>query len=461
MKQQNTGALLSALKPELRLPAARLKACDALPYFSAGVNDLVPYVMPGLGQIGVTSGGVLMYDPDVLGQWTALEAGAVLLHEYMHVFGRHERRFQELVRRGVAQDNKEDRDLWNQAADAEINDNLEDAGLPLPSINGCPPCTPTSLGLDRHLTGEQYFSQLLERRQQQQSGKGKGKGKGGGPGKSPGCGSGAGNPWEDEPDAQTLAKLERDPVSQDVTRQTVAEKIVERANQRGDVPAGLLAQAKSEIPSSDIPWEDQLLTAVSAGVAHVEGMGDYTFTVPSRWQSALIDEFGEDDAPVLPGEHQPLPKVATAFDLSGSVPDEDISRMCGHTMGMLDSLGGMSVTFLACDAAVHAVAEVRTIDDLLKNLKGRGGTDFRPVFEEIAKWPEKPEILVFQTDGFGPAPATPPGYKVIWLITPNGRVPWAAADEGGSWDGEEVDYGTVIWMSKEDRQLHARESKAR
>jgi predicted metal-dependent peptidase len=452
----NNPTKLAALGPALRLPAARLKAAEALPYFAGGVNDLVPHEMPGRGSISVTAGGVLCYDPEVLAQWTALEAGTVLIHEYCHVFSRHMQRFEELLRRGVAQECKEDRDLWNQAADCEINDNLEEAGLPLPNINGCPPCLPQRLQLEPHQSAEQYFVALKDRAQKQPPGGGGG-GKHGPPppGQNPGCGSGAGNPSDDEPDEQTLKKLERDEVSQDITRRATAEKILERNAQRGDVPAGWAAQAEGEIPKSDIPWEDQLRAEVFSSIAHVEGQGDYTFTIPSRYQSALLDEYGDDDAPFLPGEHRPLPKVATAFDTSGSVSDEDLRRMCGHTMAILDCLGGMSVTFLACDAAVHAVTEARSLDDLMKNLKGRGGTDFRPVFTEVAKWTEKPEILIFQTDGHGPAPAAPPGYRVVWLITPGGRKPTGVADGDNGWDGEDVTYGEVIWMDPEDRKRHA------
>jgi hypothetical protein len=438
---QNKGTLLSALGPALRLPTARLKACEALPYFAGGVNDLVPYELPGSGRIGVSKGGVLIYDPELLAQWTALEAGAVVLHEYVHIFSRHAERFEELVRRGVAQNNEQDHEDFNVAADAEINDNLIEAGLPLPSINGSSPITPASLGMPEHLSAEQYFVDILEKRKQGKP-----------PPKSPGCGSGAGNPQDWEPDGQLLSKLERDPVEQDITRRSAAEKIVQRGKERGDVPAGWLAQAEGEIPSSDIPWEDELVQEVFAGVAHTEGIGDYTFTVPSRFQSALIDEYG-DDAPVLPGEHTPLPEVFTAIDTSGSVCDEDLRKMVGHTMGILDTLGGMSVTWIACDAQVHACTEVRSVDEMLTNLKGRGGTDFRPVFEHIKGMQKQPDVLVFQTDGGGPAPEEPPGYKTIWLITPGGQLPYLESAGGP------VPYGRAIWMDPEDRKRHAADKR--
>lgn len=432
---------LAALGPALRLPAARMVALNKMPYFGSGIEDLVPFPMEGSGKVGVTEGGMLCFDPEVFGQWTALEAGTVVIHEYLHLFLRHAARFTELCRRGVAQATPEDHNVFNQAADAEINDDLQAAGLPLPAINGCPPVTPRALGFKENLTAEQYFMLLKEKAQEQQQQPPNGSGKAQPPKapSSPGCGSGAGNPQAWEPDAPAKSKLERDGVSQELTRKVCAEKVLERQKARGDVPAGILAQAEGLIPKSTIAWEDQLRSSVFASCAFISGEGEYTFTVPNRMQSILEDLYG-DDAPVLPGEHQPLPRVLTVFDTSGSVSDDDLLSMVGHTMGILDCLGGMACTFMACDAEVHAVAEVKTPQDIFKHMKGRGGTDFRPAFEAVKKLREQPDVLIFMTDMYGPAPETAPrGYKTIWLVTPGGaKPPW----------------GDSIYMSPEDAARH-------
>ncbi len=53
---------------------------------------------------------------------------------------------------------------------------------------------------------------------------------------------------------------------------------------------------------------------------------------------------------------------------------------------------------------------------MLKHVRGGGGTNFIPVFEELKKLRRPPEVLVFATDGCGPAPQVqPPGMSVIWL----------------------------------------------
>jgi len=50
-------------------------------------------------------------------------------------------------------------------------------------------------------------------------------------------------------------------------------------------------------------------------------------------------------------------------------------------------------------------------------MKGRGGTDFRPVFQWLAR--EAPEaVLLYATDGFGTFPTASPPSPVLWLLTP-------------------------------------------
>lgn len=421
MSRHVSGAVkLAGLGPALRLPVARMVATEKMPYFGGGIAELVPYEIPGTGKIMVSESSVLCYDPELLGQWTGAEAGAVITHEYMHIFLRHTQRFQELVKRGLATLCQEDHEDFNVAADAEINDNLGDAGLPLPNIDGSPPTTPHTLGCPDHLTAEQYYASIKEKKQ---------RGAGPQPPPSWGCGSGAGNPQPEEPEPKEAAKLGHDEVSQDVSRRAAAERVLERQRTRGDVPAGILAAAEGEVPSAVIDWQTQLRTAVLDAAAFINGSGDYTWTVRNRNQGALEHLYGED-APVLPGEHEPLAKVSVVIDTSGSVSDDDLLNMAGETKAILDCLGGITVTFLACDAAVHALVEVRTVEEVLANLKGRGGTDFRPAFAALDKQTQKPDVIVFMTDGEGPAPDRAPTYaKTIWLITPGGSPPaeWGSA----------------------------------
>jgi predicted metal-dependent peptidase len=76
---------------------------------------------------------------------------------------------------------------------------------------------------------------------------------------------------------------------------------------------------------------------------------------------------------------------------------------------------------------VNARIKARTWREVVRHLKGGGGTDFVPVFEAAAHMRPRPEVLVFCTDGMGPAPAEPPyPLRVIWLLVgPYKQRPYA------------------------------------
>jgi predicted metal-dependent peptidase len=86
------------------------------------------------------------------------------------------------------------------------------------------------------------------------------------------------------------------------------------------------------------------------------------------------------------------------------------------------------VHFAALDSRVNTFKKVRYPQQLATLLKGGGGTDFRVGFEQIEKLPlqDKPKIIVFITDGQGPAPAQAPrGIDVVWvLVGAHQQVPY-------------------------------------
>jgi len=57
---------------------------------------------------------------------------------------------------------------------------------------------------------------------------------------------------------------------------------------------------------------------------------------------------------------------------------------------------------------------------------GRGGTDFRPVFEwvddTLSRNEGLPDLVAYLTDGFGPFPKVAPPYPVVWLMPEGSEV---------------------------------------
>ena len=127
----------------------------------------------------------------------------------------------------------------------------------------------------------------------------------------------------------------------------------------------------------------------------------------------------------LPSRQAEQLRIAVALDTSGST-QHDLPRFLAELQRMVRAFGRYEVRLLQCDAAVASderYDEARPLPSDVE-LFGGGGTDFRPVFERLAS--EPPQALVFFTDGHGYAPAHPPPWPVLWVLTPDGEqhAPW-------------------------------------
>ena len=89
---------------------------------------------------------------------------------------------------------------------------------------------------------------------------------------------------------------------------------------------------------------------------------------------------------------------------------------------------------------IHSEEEWKAYSREIK-IQGRGGTDFRPVFQYVAEQKEKRVIrqlkaLVYFTDGDGIYPKCRPAYETAFVFLEEGagmdRVPpWAMTLQGG------------------------------
>lgn len=121
--------------------------------------------------------------------------------------------------------------------------------------------------------------------------------------------------------------------------------------------------------------------------------------------------------------------VVVALDTSGSTQPY-LGHFLGELVGIIASFGSWRLRLMMCDLEIRSdqtFGSDQPID--LQNLRfrGGGGTSFLPVFERLADTP--PKVLVFLTDGFGPAPDAAPPYPVLWALLSDGVRP---ADWGES-----------------------------
>ena len=423
------------LKPREKFVTGRLKATEIMPYLTAAIMKMVPFEVPrgSLGTFGVTPNGVLLYGPECLEKWSVEEIADTFLHEVGHLLRGHADRADAQTKTAMLQSGIEEplfRRLWNVAADMELNDDLVDAGR----------CKegdwrlPEEIDMEDGQTAEVYLREILDKHA--------------GPPDGPACGSGAGCKLVvEEGLGKTVEEIGRSESEIHQVKKQVAHAIQTSSDRgRGSVPAGWARWADTVLSPPKIDWRTKLSRSIRIGVEMVRGYQDYSYGRPSRRQGAY--GWGPS-SPIMPAMVAPVPKVAIAVDTSGSMGQKDLKQAAEEAAGVIEAAGAR-VQFYACDAAVHAATEVGSIDDLLANLKGGGGTSFVPVFDAIDKKQDRPHVLVFITDGGGDAPAHPPrDMHVIWVLVGRHRC----TPHFGDWEsGGSQPWGEMISVDDDEEE---------
>lgn len=116
-------------------------------------------------------------------------------------------------------------------------------------------------------------------------------------------------------------------------------------------------------------------------------------------------------------------EIVVAIDTSGSISEAEIKQFIGEVMSIA-SIGANTLHIVFCDAKVQGWYTTSAQDEVPAfKVKGGGGTDFRPVFDKIARKGIQPAVLVYLTDGYGNYPKEQPGYPVLWVMTRNHQKP--------------------------------------
>ena len=121
---------------------------------------------------------------------------------------------------------------------------------------------------------------------------------------------------------------------------------------------------------------------------------------------------------VVPGKRRRggLPNVLSVIDTSASL-GPDLLELISAELARLTC--DYKVTVAECDAEIQRVYQYRPICSVV----GRGGTDLRPPLAPEFLRKHRPDVVIYFTDGFGPAPNEPPGLPVLWCLTPQGQQP--------------------------------------
>lgn len=164
----------------------------------------------------------------------------------------------------------------------------------------------------------------------------------------------------------------------------------------------------------------------------------YTFGLDTYGNMPLIE-------PLEYKETQAIRDFVIAVDTSESVRGDLVKSFVEHTFSMLksseDSLREVDVHVIQCDSRVQSDLRIRDASDVDRmmegfQVRGFGGTDFRPVFDYVEMLRRRGELadlkgLIYFTDGLGQFPEKAPDYDVAFVfVEDEGRdtapvPPWA------------------------------------
>jgi predicted metal-dependent peptidase len=365
----------------------------------SSVYALTPKPVPETKTSFITPGLVMGYNPDFMSELTDLEGGFVLLHEVLH----DRLRFFPMLE-VLGEDMC---DILNDAQDLVINQMLKKMGYPVFSWA----LMPEKYNFPPDLTTPEYVDLLTK--------KSKGGGGSGSDGKKKEKGVGGGH-CRAPKELQKLLDSELGRSESEiraVERRTAYEvkKHVEKQGGRGNVPGWMEEWAKIVLDTPvTINWRD-ILDRVVLDVTGQVIMGGDDFSMRHPSKRSHVRRL------IRPGliDHEIV--IAFALDTSASMNVKMMMAGIQHTVSILRSLGIEQAWYMEADTTLALAPQLVDLSYFDSDIKfhGRGGTDFRPVFDAVQRLHPKPDVLFYWTDGDGSAPNfAPPNIETIWGLVP-------------------------------------------
>jgi len=443
---------------EKRIKRARVQLIIKRPWLAAGVLNLnVKYGIVPSGYAAVYSDGTVVFDKEKCKDLSDEELQYLWAHEVLHCA------FLHLVRRG-----SRDVMLWNLATDIAIDQILKDQGMVVVDeidppegyhlgmsaeqvyalIHGCKP----QGGGEKDEHHEEAFSEDSQDREENnkdsdkndsKDNKDKGKGadkdkekedkdKGKRNGKGKDDKNKEGKDKEQGKDEEGEGKDKEQGKDEEGERKDKEQGKENGEGQKGRQKneekwqriavemfhafargqnAGALEEIIREVISPRIPWRTLLSNFVQT-----KRKSGQSWLPPNR---RMLGQ-----GIILPGYYEEVLRVVVAIDTSGSISTEDLRVFCGAMKDILEGVKS-EMTVIQCDASIQEIKENITIDEIKEiQIKGRGGTDFRPVFEWVKMRSDEYDCLIYLTDGNGTYPRSEDVLlSTLWVLTQDWQIP--------------------------------------
>ncbi len=379
---------------EGRIRQATSRLLAKYPFHARVLERCRPLPSTSLDTMGVTatrSGVLLLFNPRFTLGLSADQLGGVLLHEVFHVVLGH---------LTLNPADYPDRWAFTVAMEVSVNEFVRE---PLPAgvikreqYPMLPPMESTS----------ERYRRLVEVRDREDLGR-----------PSTFLGGPADGPASVLDDHTVWEEAHKDP---DAARKALADVIQQAAIDAGGLPKELQHAVLAAIGSEAGDWVHVLQGGRRGQLDWKQLLRRYAGQVlePQPLYHRPPRRF-PDLVGILPGQRRTgvQPSVVAIIDTSGSITPENLEKIDGELRRLSH---WHPVHVVECDCKVHRVFAYR---GGLENVKGRGGTDFRPPLEPAFLRPLRPGLVIYFTDGEGEAPQRAPPYPLIWCLVPGGKSP--------------------------------------
>lgn len=154
-----------------------------------------------------------------------------------------------------------------------------------------------------------------------------------------------------------------------------------------------------------LPWGEILKQLITENVRT-----DWSWYPPSKrhLQSGFV----------LPSLRKEKVNIPIGIDTSSSITKEELTAFISEILYIIRGFPSYSLTLIFCDAKVqktYTVNNIEQMQEVIVEIKGGGGTDFKPVFQWVAENISFPPCLIYLTDLWGKFPSEKPIYPVIWI----------------------------------------------
>lgn len=180
---------------------------------------------------------------------------------------------------------------------------------------------------------------------------------------------------------------------------------VAATRQQGELPAAMHREFE-RIARSRVDWRRELWRFVS------DRQSDFTeFENRHIHRGLYVEELRVDGL-----------SVVVAIDTSGSVSADELGVFMKELDAMQKLHFDVNVVLYFCDAQAHGPFKLSGKTPPTQAPVGGGGTSFTPVFDAVNQLGliEKPDCLIYFTDGFGDFPPSPPAFPVLWVLCRDG-----------------------------------------